>query len=585
MARKFPGRAFDPNSSITVTSIVVGGASIQTDSNTGAIALIPKPTDSNPNPVAAVVAPTGGITTVNTTAGVAATNAIGAAAAANTASPVAIDIATSAPANGQALVWNASASKFVPGNVASGGSDIPKITGLVYPDDDTAANTSGGQTIYITGNNFVSNCKVYINNTLAPSITFVGSSNVGFTTPALSVNTYPLYLVNPDGGTAVFIPGLDVSSLPTWVTSSELTSFGASATITRTLEATSDSTVTYSLAGGSSLPSGLTLASNGVLSGTLTSPPASATTYNFSVVATDEEMQTATRAFSITATVYDFAISPSVGGVSNWTFATDGNLILTDPGEYTLTFAASVTKNVKMWGAGGKAGSGGVDGWGNGGAGGAATGNVSFASGSSYKIRVPAAGATGNAPALAYGAGNGGGGSYGCGSAGSGGGYAGIFLSSVTQGNAILMAGGGGGGASSRGDCRGGRSGMAGGGTAGQTNPDGYHGTPGTQSAGGSAGGGGTAGSALQGGNGGTGGGGAGGGYYGGGTGTNASSDGGGGGGGGSGYFNPSLVSSATLYTGSGTTPGNNSDGNRGTAGASGVGGSTPTNGKVVITA
>ena len=566
------------------STINLGGASIKTDTDTGAIALIPKPTEATPNPVAVVVSPTGGITTVTTTAGVPAANAVAAAAVANTATPVPIDVTTSAPANGQALIWSSSANTFVPGNVASGGSDIPKITGLVYPGSVTAANTSGGQTIYITGNNFVSNCKVYINNTLVPSITFVGTSNVGFTTPALSVNTYPLYLVNPDGSTALFIPGLEVSSLPTWVTSSTLTNFAAASSVSQTLEATSDSTVTYSLAGGSSLPAGLTLASNGVLSGTLTSPPASATTYNFSVVATDEELQTATRAFSITATAYDFTISPSVGGVSDWTFATSGSLVLTDPGEYTLTFGASVTKNVKMWGAGGKAASGG-DGWGGGGAAGAATGNVSFVAGSSYKIRVPAAGATGNAPALAYGAGNGGSGSYGCGSAGSGGGYAGLLLSGVSQANAVLIAGGGGGGASSRSDCRGGRGGMAGGGTAGQTNPDGFHGAPGTQSAGGTAGGGGSAGSALQGGNGGSGGGGAGGGYYGGGTGSPNGADGGGGGGGGSGYYNPSLVSSVTLYTGSGTTPGNNSDSSRGTAGASGAAGSTPTNGKVVITA
>ena len=38
-------------------TINLGGATIQTDSNTGAIAIIPKPTVATPNPVAVVVSP------------------------------------------------------------------------------------------------------------------------------------------------------------------------------------------------------------------------------------------------------------------------------------------------------------------------------------------------------------------------------------------------------------------------------------------------------------------------------------------------------------------------------------------------
>lgn len=309
MARKFPGRAFDSNSSITVTSIVVGGASIQTDSNTGAIALIPKSTNSNPNPIAAVVAPTGGITTVNTTSGVVTANNIGAAAAANTASPVRIDVTTSAPANGQALIWSSSANTFVPGNVAAGNtsSDIPKIIGLIYPSDDTAANTSGGQTVYIRGSNFAANCVVYINGSAVPSVTFISSSNVGFTTPALSANVYPVYVINPgDGATAIHIPGLNVSGVPSWSTTEG--SIGTADLLgawSFNVLATSDSSITYTLAAGSSLPTGITLASNGLISGTLSSPPASDTTYTFSVVATDAENQDATRQFTVTATVSD----------------------------------------------------------------------------------------------------------------------------------------------------------------------------------------------------------------------------------------------------------------------------------------
>jgi hypothetical protein len=291
------------------STINLGGASIKTDTDTGAIALIPKPTVANPDPVAMVVSPTGGITSVPTTGGVPAANAVAEAAESNTASPVPIDITSTAPANGQALIWSSSANTFVPGNVAAGGasSDIPKITGLVYPSDDTAANTSGGQTVYISGSNFAANCVVYINGSAAPSISFISSSNVGFTTPALSANIYPVYVINPgDGATAIHIPGLNVSGVPNWSTAAgSLGDVDAASSWSFSVSATSDSNVTYTLAGGSSLPTGITLASNGLISGTMSSPPGSETTYNFSVVATDGENQDASRSFSVTVSLLD----------------------------------------------------------------------------------------------------------------------------------------------------------------------------------------------------------------------------------------------------------------------------------------
>ena len=65
-------------------TIDLGGASIKTDSVSGAIALIPQPTAANPNPNAAVISSSGAITTVATTGGninqTAFTNAANAAA-------------------------------------------------------------------------------------------------------------------------------------------------------------------------------------------------------------------------------------------------------------------------------------------------------------------------------------------------------------------------------------------------------------------------------------------------------------------------------------------------------------------------
>jgi hypothetical protein len=103
-------------------TINLGGATIKTDAASGAIALIPEPTEANPNPSGMVVSPSGGITVVATTGGEVSGNAIANAAASPTAAPVPIDITTTAPQNGQALIWDAANSEFVPGNVGGGGT-------------------------------------------------------------------------------------------------------------------------------------------------------------------------------------------------------------------------------------------------------------------------------------------------------------------------------------------------------------------------------------------------------------------------------------------------------------------------------
>ena len=286
-----------------------------------------------------------------------------------------------------------------------------------------------------------------------------------------------------------------------------------------------------------------------------------------------------TNVVTLTVFDYDLTITPSVGGVSNWAFAVNGNLIL-DPNNstsYSITFLNNISKVVKMWGQGGVGG----------GTGGYSTGTVNFTTGVTYEIRLNAGGAN-------AGPGNGSGAwaNY------RGGGYAGIFRNSVTQGNAVMIAGGGGGGFPSIGGSASGTGGGGGGnsGGSGQNSPDTQRGSTagggGSQSGGGGAGsspGGGSAGgSALAGGVGGrgagsfpnySGGGGGGGGYFGGGGGGGGNDDGQGsrgasGGGGGSGRINGTYVTggSTSGFTDSG-------DADRGGAGNSGA------NSRIVIKA
>jgi hypothetical protein len=180
----------------------------------------------------------------------------------------------------------------------------PKISSITYPGNDTAANTGGGDSIIINGSGFGTNVQVYINGTAAPSVTRNNANAVTITTAAQSAGTYLVYLINTDdGGTAILVPGIQYSGMPTWVTASPLNAQQALSSWSISLSATGDTPITYSLQAGSSLPAGITLAANGLISGTMTSPPENDTTYNFTVVATDPQSQDTPKAFSVSVTV------------------------------------------------------------------------------------------------------------------------------------------------------------------------------------------------------------------------------------------------------------------------------------------
>jgi hypothetical protein len=93
---------------------------------------------------------------------------------------------------------------------SSGG---PKVSNLIYFGANTTARASGNQTITLLGSGFAPNITVYINTTVAPSVTYINSSNVQFTTPALSVGSYLVYAINPETGAfGISAPGLSVTN-------------------------------------------------------------------------------------------------------------------------------------------------------------------------------------------------------------------------------------------------------------------------------------------------------------------------------------------------------------------------------------
>ena len=176
--------------------------------------------------------------------------------------------------------------------------------------------------------------------------------------------------------------------------------------------------------------------------------------------------------------------------------------------EYTLTPLDSYRIQFILDGAGG----GGVTGYGQGGKGGKVTGEIYLSKGTSYKLVVGKAGAGTAAQNNEGGTGGGGTGWAGYDrrhAAGSGGGYTGVFDSSVSYANSLLIAGGGGGGGYWAGNSSySAADGGDGGGDIGQSGSQpvqNKQGGGGSQTAGGSAGGSGQnqgqTGSALQGGN------------------------------------------------------------------------------------
>ena len=189
-----------------------------------------------------------------------------------------------------------SAAKGGTGTTTGGGTTISAIS---YPGDDTAADPAGGQTITLTGTNFASGAKVLINQTQAGVVSVVSSTQITFTTPALSAGSYILYVVNTNGSTAIAVPGLQVSGVPAWSTAAgSLGAIYESTAISTTVSATSNSAVSYSVVSGN-LPANTTIASNGTITGTsplLSSP----TTYTFTIRATDAENQDTDRTFSLT---------------------------------------------------------------------------------------------------------------------------------------------------------------------------------------------------------------------------------------------------------------------------------------------
>ena len=221
----------------------------------------------------------------------------------------------------------------------------PTISGYsVAGKDDLALDPAGGQTVQINGTGFLPGATITFDGSAVAVVTYVNPNQLTFTSPAKTAGTYTIYAVNPDGGTAIYVPGIIYSTLPTWTTAAgSLGSYYETTSISNTVVAAGDAPVTYSLYSGS-LPTGSTLSANGVITGTAP-VDSSSTTYSFTIQASDAQLQDSTRSFSLTINV-DAVTWVSPANATTYTSAVDSaistvTLNATDAAGYSVSYSAN----------------------------------------------------------------------------------------------------------------------------------------------------------------------------------------------------------------------------------------------------
>jgi hypothetical protein len=262
-----------------------------------------------------------------------------------------------------------------------GSAPLPIITGIAPDNIAGSASTA----VIINGSNFESGSIVKLVNTsntelFTLSTTFNNSRSLQFLTPELSASAgpYDIKVTNPDNQISILENALTVGTTPTWITNTGslgLIYDSVRSSTTFTVQATDadNHTITYSIVSGS-LPTGMTMTNQGVISGTAQAV-ASDTTYAFTIRATDTTSAFNERSFSITTKAPIVQSFTSVGSAS---------------------WSSPVTGNIRVLVVAG-GGAGGYD-CGGGGAGGGVVSNLSFAvtQGTGYAYTVGNGGAATN---------------------------------------------------------------------------------------------------------------------------------------------------------------------------------------------
>jgi hypothetical protein len=382
---------------------------------------------------------------------------------------------------------------------------VQEVPGVASISGNYSEATDSG-VITIFGTNFVSgayataigsdgvqiNAASTVYNSLVQlTATFTGLSNAN--------EPYDIKVTNPSNLFGLIPDALYINASPVWQTASgslgvfgELTSISVSAT-----SSDSDSTINYSLASGSTLPSGVTLNSaTGVISGTL--PDAAPnTTYTFTINASDG-LNTIPRTFSITSNQLDSVdyLVVAGGGSGGGDYGggggagglKTGSLSVSPSTNYSITVGqggsgvtgssvrgnngyASTFASISTSGGGGGGAEGNWAGLNGGSGGGSSYLNASATAGSGVSGEGNSGGTSSVAAPYYPSAGGGGAGSVGSSPANSStGGVGGLGVQSSITGSSLFYAAGGGGGSETTGTGGVGGSSIGGNGASGGTN-------------------------------------------------------------------------------------------------------------------
>jgi hypothetical protein len=217
------------------------------------------------------------------------------------------------------------------------------ITSVVVTDsgynnlDDTAVATSNSF-IKIIGSGFSSNSNVFIGNIQVPSanVTYTSSTELRVALPNITIGTDSTVSVfNSTGSGGIYASRVLSSGFPTVTTSSYLNN---SQLVSTQLLATGDGTLTYALNSGSSLPAGVTLSANGLISGTATGD----STTTFTVLVSDSQNQTTQQNITLVIFIGDtyFNYTPLLLQADNTSNNATNNSFVDSSNNYNIVTSA-----------------------------------------------------------------------------------------------------------------------------------------------------------------------------------------------------------------------------------------------------
>ena len=212
-----------------------------------------------------------------------------------------------------------------PGVVSVSGNYLESVGSATF--EITGTNFTAGAVASVVGTNGV---EINASSTTLNSIVSVTAS---FTGLVGANEPYDLKVTNTSNLFGILPDAVYVNNILNWQTAAgSLGSFGEQVSVSVSATAIDDSTLTYSLASGSTLPSGITLnSSTGLISGTLPDIAAN-TTYTFTINASDGLNPVVPRTFSITSNAAPTWVT-AIGSLGEFSSGANLNIQLsaTDP--------------------------------------------------------------------------------------------------------------------------------------------------------------------------------------------------------------------------------------------------------------